>query len=209
MGLSRASPAQVPSKSSSPQQPDAAAASLPGSQPPPTQPSAAAEAAIAADPLGDLLGEFSASDSQPQQAAECAAGAAAAEGQSAALPAAESADSMPAAEAAEVAPADGSAWVPLQLALGLPLAPEPLNELVCRNALVGPDPLPHRLTSISHLICSSVLLLGPHNLTRSFYMVCTAAAWLFSNPAAMIQPPSAELHPACAISPHLRLKKAD
>lgn len=32
----------------------------------------------------------------------------------------------------------GDAWVPLQLALGLPLVPELLNELVCENAAVRP-----------------------------------------------------------------------
>lgn len=33
-------------------------------------------------------------------------------------------------------PPSSDAWVPLQLALGLPLVPEPLNELVCDNAAV-------------------------------------------------------------------------
>ena len=46
----------------------------------------------------------------------------------------------------------GDAWVPLQLALGLPLVPEPLNELVCKNAAVRPpcqqEHYPHTLLCI-------------------------------------------------------------
>lgn len=116
--------AQVPPGSDSLQQSKAAQPQPPAAEPPP-QPSAAA---AAADPFGDLLGGLSAA-SEPQQAGSGGAGAEAAEGHPAAA--------VPAAEAGQPIQADGAAWVPLQLVLGLPLAPEPLNELVCRNALVG------------------------------------------------------------------------
>ncbi len=113
---------QVPPGSDSLQQSKSAQPQPPAAESPP-QPSAAA-----ADPFGGLLGGLSAA-SEPQQAGSGGAGAEAAEGHPAAA--------VPAAEAGQPIQADGVAWVPLQLVLGLPLAPEPLNELVCRNALVG------------------------------------------------------------------------
>lgn len=47
----------------------------------------------------------------------------------------------------------GDTWVPLQLALGLPLVPEPLNELVCQNAAVRPP-----LMLLTAAYCSVSLL---------------------------------------------------
>lgn len=113
------------------QMPAASAEAADRRQQTPTAAAPVPTAAASADPFGDLLGDFSGAAAQPQP------------GPAAAAPPAAEPRADPAAEVGandRTDRADGVAWVPLQLALGLPLAPEPLNELVCKSATVSALP---------------------------------------------------------------------
>lgn len=95
----------------------------------------AASPTSAPDAFADLLGSVGAPQQplQPQAAPNPGSGARPTDSPTE--------EERPAAEA-------GGTWVPLQLALGLPLVPEALNQLVCSNAmvrrlcLISPDPPP-------------------------------------------------------------------
>ncbi len=97
------------------EQPDSQQAAAPHRAASPTTAAEAPPADVFADLLG---GELPAKPPQPEP-----------------QPAPDPQSPSPAAGSVEAEVA-GGAWVPLQLALGLPLTPEALNQEVCRNALV-------------------------------------------------------------------------
>jgi hypothetical protein len=148
---------------------------LPAKQQPPAD-AVPAAAAVATDPFGDLLDGYTGPQSQaaPEQpgAAAQASGAQSSAAQPSEVQSPAAAGSKGAAQGGS--PPPGNVWVPLQLALGLPLVPEPLNQLVCENAAVrlllsGRPPLHTLLTSslTGGQICSCSCFIVVHGMTAT------------------------------------------